>query len=159
MEGWVRIRIAGQTDWKRLWIVISAADPLSGSGDNLPSGNPRKKRMSSLFGREPSPSRVDLPSKPLVTAFVSPKPKDRKKPLLTMDAVTQAFTVFPGPELISRSTLIKVEGMFGDEEVLAGMRGREGWLLMMPDIGPNVEQAKEMLKWVLGENFQWTMLI
>ncbi|KAG6888430.1 hypothetical protein C0992_008510 [Termitomyces sp. T32_za158] len=160
LEGWVRVRIAGQTDWKRMWMVISAGaessqqdrlGPNEGGIGGVPTPNaslPKKKRISNLFVRD---NVHILPSKPLVSMYTSQRPKDRKKALLSFKNVTQAFAVYPErPELISRSTLIKVEGTFGDEEMAGTMRDREGWLLVMPDSEAGVGQAEEMLKWVIA---------
>lgn len=145
MEGWVRIRVAGQTDWKRMWMVVSAA---AQSEVPTPYGDGRKKRMSSLFSREQS---EDLPPRPVLSLYVSSKPKDKKKALLTLKDLTQAFAVYPErPELISRSTLMKLEGLLGDEETAGGMRGREGWLLVMPELEAGNTQPSEMLKWLVG---------
>jgi len=72
MEGWVRIRIAGQVDWKRMWMVVSVGGhPYDGSSvssvDHRP-GSPttprRKKRISDLFVKERSPTRAAPPAKP-----------------------------------------------------------------------------------------------
>lgn len=162
MEGWVRIRVAGQTDWKRLWMVISAA-----GGHHLQDGSsmssaeggprpvspnaPRRKRISQIFMRDHSPPQSNLPAKPLIHFFQSPKPRDRKKAVLTMREVTQAFAVYPErPELISRSTLMKLEGYLGDEEIAANMRLREGWLLIMPELEGTNTRASEMLKFLIG---------
>ncbi|KAF9223773.1 hypothetical protein BS17DRAFT_117890 [Gyrodon lividus] len=157
MEGWVRIRVAGQTDWKRMWMAVSAGsqhtpDPAGPSyGDGAHSGPPnapRKKRMSNLFSRE---HNEDLPLRPLLSLYASPKPKDKKKALLTLKDLTQAFAVYPErPELIDRSTLMKLEGLLGDEETAGGMRGREGWLLVMPELEAGNTQASEMLKWLVA---------
>ena len=153
MEGWVRIRVAGQTDWKRMWMVVSAAaSPSEAPGpsyaDAGSSNMARKKRMSSLFSRE---QFEDLPPRPLLSLYVSSKPKDKKKPLLTLRDVSQAFAVYPErPQLINRSTLMKLEGLLGDEETAGGMRGREGWLLVMPELEAGNTQASEMLKWLVG---------
>ncbi|KAF9052500.1 hypothetical protein BDZ89DRAFT_1125915 [Hymenopellis radicata] len=156
MEGWARVRIAGQTDWKRVWMVVSATyepetpmTPNSSIGAT-PTHGIKKKRMSALFARDASPTRVG-PSKANVSMFLSQKPKDRKKVLLTMTDVTQAFAVYPErPELISKSTLIKIEGRIGTEDIAAGMRGREGWILIMPELEGGLSQAAEMLKWVVA---------
>jgi CCR4-NOT transcriptional complex subunit CAF120 len=87
--------------------------------------------------------------------YTGMKPKEKKKPLLTMTNVSQAFAVYPErPELIPRSTLIKVEGTFGDEELAMTMKSREGWILIMPSmeqLNPNNTQSGEMLKWVIGK--------
>ena len=112
LEGWVRIRIAGQTDWKKLWMVISAGNG-SAQGDRGSitsighdrSDSPtmmRKRRMSNIFSREKAPAS-NLPARPMIQVFASSKPKDKKKPLLTMRSVSQAFAVYPErPELIRK---------------------------------------------------------
>jgi CCR4-NOT transcriptional complex subunit CAF120 len=83
--------------------------------------------------------------------FLSQKPKDKKKAVLTLSNVTQVFAVYPErPELINHSTLMKVEGLLGDEDTAGAMRSREGWLLVMPAIEAGRNQAEEMLKWVIG---------
>lgn len=134
----------------------------------------RKRRISNLFGTSsraedsshsrPSSSRPssshnnphsphDLPTKPALLFYASPKPKDRKKALLSVSDVSQAFAVYPErPELINRSTLVKVEGTIGDEEMGGGMRSREGWVLVMPEFEPGGAQASEMLRWITGES-------
>ncbi|KZT29755.1 hypothetical protein NEOLEDRAFT_1144853 [Neolentinus lepideus HHB14362 ss-1] len=154
MEGWVRIRVAGQTDWKRLWMVVTAGTG-SGRAPDTPSGEgrpespnaPRKKRMSSLFSREHSPQQ----EVPIISLHNSPKPRDKKRPALTMQAVSQAFAVYPErPDLISRSTLIKLEGTVGEEEMAGSMRNRQAWLLVMPELEGGNVQAAEMLKWLIA---------
>ena len=68
-----------------------------------------------------------------------------------MTGVFQAFAVYPErPELISRSTLMKLEGVFGDEDMAGGMKLKEGWLMVLPEFeGQNI-RASEMLKWLIG---------
>ncbi|KAF8632220.1 hypothetical protein AX15_001978 [Amanita polypyramis BW_CC] len=169
MEGWVRIRISGQTDWKRLWMVVCAgADrerPTSAGGLDISQGIPKRRRMSSLFSRDHS-SSLASPTRPLIALYLSQKSKDRKKALLTMQNVTQAFAVYPErPELISKSTLIKVEGLFADEELAKEMRNREGWIMVLPDLEGGQNQVGEMLKWIIalhdafglyGRPYGWT---
>ena len=153
MEGWARIRIAGQTDWKRVWMVVSASvDGAEASATTLaPNPTLKKKRMSNLFSRDQTAHQPTGPTKASISMYSSPKPKDRRRALLTVTDITQVFSVYPErPELISRSTLIKVEGLLGDEEIAAGMRSREGWLLVMPELDPTGGQAAEMLKWIVG---------
>nr|VWO94771.1 Sensor histidine kinase RcsC (EC [Ganoderma boninense] len=161
LEGWVRIRIAGQTDWKRMWMVISAGSGTAGHPDHASitsQGNerpespnaPRRRRMSNLFSREKTPVS-NLPAQALIQAFTSPKPRDRKKALLTMHTVSQAFAVYPErPELISRSTLMKLEGKLGEEEVAGILKGREAWLLVMPELEGANTRASEMLRWLIA---------
>ncbi|KAH6909140.1 hypothetical protein BKA70DRAFT_1222038 [Coprinopsis sp. MPI-PUGE-AT-0042] len=164
LEGWARVRIAGQTDWKRVWVSVcqggeggaemSRTESRLGPSPSPGQEQPKKRRMSNLFSREHSPPRSNLPAASTIFMYAGQKPKERKKPLLTMTAVTQAFAVYPErPELISRSALIKVEGLLGSEELAAGMRGREGWILLMPELEgapPNGNLSKEMLKWLIG---------
>jgi CCR4-NOT transcriptional complex subunit CAF120 len=149
MEGWVRIRLAGQTDWKRLWMVCTAgaADNASMKSSQSP-GAPRKKRLS-IFGS----SKEKEPARSMLALFPSQKPKDRKRPVLSVTAVKQAFAVYPErPELISRSTLMKLEGVIGEDDAAASMKGREGWVLVMPELEGGNTQASEMLKWLIGES-------
>ena len=134
-------------------VVQAGADgerPASTNFDNTP-GVLRKRRVSDLFSRDNSPSHAG-PARPVVAFYVSQKPKDRKKPLLTLQSVTQAFAVYPErPELINRSTLIKVEGQFANEDLAKEMVNREGWILIMPDLEGGNNQVGEMLKWIIGE--------
>lgn len=170
LEGWVRIRIAGQTNWKRLWMCVSAGATINAarSSTDLASisskspqtpvrhssyVSPKKYRISSFFSRE---KLSDLPERPIIALYAAPRGKDKKKPLLTFDAVTQAFAVYPErPKLISSSTLIKLEGTYGDEEICASMKLREGWLLLMPDLEGARSVSGEMLKWLIGERVLW----
>ncbi|KAI0685511.1 hypothetical protein BC835DRAFT_1421155 [Cytidiella melzeri] len=157
LEGWVRIRVAGQTDWKRLWMVVAAGSNLSESGsiasaDHGPS-TLKKKRISSIFSgsRDDPPLSRGTPTKPIIQLFQSNKPKDKKKSMLVVREVRQAFAVYPErPEFISRSTLFKLEGLLGDEELAATFKGREGWLLVMPELEGINTRASEMLKWLTG---------
>ncbi|KAF5391519.1 hypothetical protein D9757_002450 [Collybiopsis confluens] len=184
LEGYVRIRVAGQTDWKLVWMVVSAAASDTGNGGHDTGATDElgrvvsnghngagftkgKKRMSSLFSRDSSQSHdangnAGGPTKPMVAMYTSPKPKDKKKPLMVLNSVSQVFGVYPErPELISRSTLFKVEGTFSADPAhsnttpkegdLAGnMRGREGWVLVMPQLEGGLSQAAEMLKWIIA---------
>jgi len=155
MEGWVMIRIAGQTDWKRVWLVVQEGSGVEGDGAG-PAGagvqaTKKRNRMSNVFSRETNASNP-LPAKSMISMFTSSKPKDLKKPLLTVYGITQAFGVYPErPELINRSTLLKVEGTFGNDEMAAAFKMREGWVLIMPELANNVGQAAEMLRWVVGK--------
>jgi len=169
LEGWVRVRISGQTGWKRLWMCVSAgaitnatrsSTDVASTGSKSPeipghvSRNsthiaPKKNRISGLFSRE-KPS--DLPERASISLYAAPRGKEKKKPLLTLEALTQAFAVYPErPKLISSSTLIKLEGKYGDEAMCANMRRREGWMLVMPDLEGARSVSGEMLKWLIGE--------
>ncbi|KAE9405152.1 hypothetical protein BT96DRAFT_359190 [Gymnopus androsaceus JB14] len=205
LEGWVRIRIASQTEWKLVWMVVKGAtgtgagtDELGRVQSNTPSLSKdpaqKKKRISSFFGAgnghgQPS-SIVEPPSGPMVSFYTSPpqglypssgaptassklrlnrKNASNTNPLLTLPIISQVFAVYPErPELISRSTLFKIEGCFGDEEGAGSMRRREGWVLVMPQVeqggatsqsqasapnstgGAGLSPAAEMLKWIIA---------
>jgi CCR4-NOT transcriptional complex subunit CAF120 len=112
-----------------------------------------KKRIS-IFGRDNDPpADSGVAAKPKVSLFISPKPKDRKKAFLTMSRLTQTFAVYPErPELIERSTLMKLEGHMGDEQAAGSVRGREAWWLVMPDLEAGSNQGVELLKWVIGQS-------
>jgi CCR4-NOT transcriptional complex subunit CAF120 len=153
MEGWVRVRLAGQTDWKRLWMVVSRGQDHPTTPTSDAHSVSSKKRISIFFSRDNQPTS-SLPFKSLIVLYSSSKLKDRKKPLLTMSDVTQAFAVYPErPELINRSTLVKLEGLIGEEEVAHAMKGREGWLLVMPDLEDRTATTTEMLRWIVGGYF------
>jgi CCR4-NOT transcriptional complex subunit CAF120 len=163
-EGWVRIRIAGQTDWKHLWMAVISATPDAPGGPPRPGSPPepqqqhQKRRISSLFGSRDNSQSQSPSSTPLVAFYLSPKPKDRRKPFLTLRNVTQAFAVYPErPELINKSTLMKIEGFIGDEEIALGMRKREGWILVMPELEAGVPQANETIRWLIGATVPYSL--
>lgn len=162
LEGWVKVRVAGQTEWKRVWAIVSArAGSGSGSETDARSVSPtntlqKRNRMSSLFGsstRSASPPQPPVSAPASIALYLSTKPKDRKIPILTVTDVTQAFSVYPDRvELINLSTLIKIEGKLGDQDYADGMKGREGWMFMMPEVeGENISPPIEMLKWAIGQ--------
>ncbi|KAH7341572.1 hypothetical protein B0J17DRAFT_765613 [Rhizoctonia solani] len=182
LEGWARVRVAGQTDWKRLWVVISAGSSGYPSGTQVghqstlsltrtlsqgsPSTNtPKKGRLSGLFTRsshQHTPSNVSnngdyspiAPSGdiPYMHFFTGAKPKERKIPVLTVSSVTQAFAVYPErPDLITRSTLVKIEGRLGREEGAGAIKGTEAWVLIMPEVESGQPAGpRKMLEWVVG---------
>lgn len=157
LEGWVRVRLAGQVDWKKVWMVVSPGSVVHDDAASITNGrpvsptSPRKNRMSALFTRSSSPPPSAQQGPPTIALYASQKPKDRKRAFLTFRSVTQAFAVYPErPELISRSTLMKLEGVMGEEEGAGGMRGREGWMLVMPELEGHNTQSTEMLKWVVA---------
>ena len=45
---------------------------------------------------------------------------------------------------------MKIEGTIGDEEVAIGMRKREAWILVMPELETGVPQANETIRWLIG---------
>jgi CCR4-NOT transcriptional complex subunit CAF120 len=80
------------------------------------------------------------------------KAKERKVPVLTMREVTQAFAVYPEkPELIDKSTIIKLEGLMGGEALAGTMKNREAWMFVMPEQTGENTHTGEMLRWITGE--------
>lgn len=134
---------------------------VANAGQNDGGGGPenaQKNRLSALFGRashehhgKESASVEYRP--PSIVFYTSQRPRDQKRVLLTFTNVSQVFAVYPErPELISRSTLIKMEGYIGEEELAGEWRKREGWVLMMPEAEPGKMGSLEMLKWLVGES-------
>jgi CCR4-NOT transcriptional complex subunit CAF120 len=126
---------------------------MSVSSGQAPDSQPQPthgKRRISFFGRDDHQPQQQSKSS-VVAFYLSPKPKDRKKAFLTLQGVTQAFAVYPErPELINKSTLMKIEGKIGREDAAMNMRGREGWVLVMPELEPGVPQANETIRWLIG---------
>src|SRR6266576_5820496 len=77
-EGWVRIRIAGQTDWKHLWMVVTSGPTQEASGGppqaGTPPDPPQHKRRISFFGRDNHQTQP-LSAETLIAFYLSPKPK------------------------------------------------------------------------------------
>ena len=149
-EGRVRIRIAGEIDWKHFWMVVTSGpsqEASRGPPQPTPPGPPQHNRPKSFFGRD-----NDQPStKPLITFHLSPGLEDEKQSSHILRDVTQAFAVYPErPELIYKSTLMKIEGTIGNEEVAMDMRKREGWILIMPELETGVSQVDETIRWLIG---------
>jgi CCR4-NOT transcriptional complex subunit CAF120 len=158
MEGWVQIRLAGQTDWKRYYMVVSAGQESSELARSpsiisvSPTAPRHNKRISNLFQRDSHTTAGGLlPRHPLLELFHGNKAKDKRIPVLTMREVTQAFSVYPErPEMINVSTLLKLEGLLGDESAAGGMKSRAAWMMVMPETEGR-SPSGEMLKWVMGE--------
>lgn len=85
--------------------------------------------------------------------FTGAKPKERKLPVLSVSSVSQAFAVYPErPDLITRSTLVKIEGRLGREEGAGAIKGTEAWVLIMPEVESGQSAGpRKMLEWVVGE--------
>ena len=98
-------------------------------------------------GRDPRGIPNDFPGRANISFYNSPHRK--KNLVLKVRTVTQAFAVYPGrPNLISNSTLIKLEGTFSNEGISVDMERCEGWMLLMPD--SEGAGSEEMLRWLIG---------
>ena len=161
MEGEVKVRRIGHTEWKSYWAVVTVGQnsPMGGSRDSIDSHNlptppsmGRRNRISSLFTNRPSSPSPTTTTSPSIALYTSDKPKDRKKPIIVMSDVRQAFAVYPERvELINASTLIKVVGTVRLQDATQGMKGIDGWLLLMPHYPKEVAPPMEMIKWIVGE--------
>ena len=117
------------------------------------------KRRIPFFGRDNNQAQPPS-AEPCITFYLSPKSKDRKRPLLTLRDVTQAYAIYPErPELINKSTLMKIEGTYRDEEVAMAIRKREGYIFTMfeletgvitPELETGVPRANETIRWLIG---------
>jgi CCR4-NOT transcriptional complex subunit CAF120 len=160
MEGEVKVRLVGQTEWKSYWAVVTAApySPLTSSRDSMDSRNVatsstlgRRSRMSSLFSSKPPSPPPATSTLPSIAFYASEKPKDRKKPVIILSGIRQAFAVYPERvELINVSTLIKVTGTIRMQDATQGTKGVDGWLLLMPHHSKEVAPPVEMTKWIVG---------
>ncbi|KAH7097361.1 hypothetical protein BKA62DRAFT_451650 [Auriculariales sp. MPI-PUGE-AT-0066] len=154
LEGWAKVRVAGQTDWRRLWMVVTAG--YTADRPSSPLAPPKKNRMSALFARSSSPPPPDAEHlRPTIVFFAGNKGRERKQQILSMTSVSQVFAVYPErPEMIPLSTLMKLEGILGSEDHAMGMKGREAWLLIMPESPDSAStssvSALEMLKWIVA---------
>ena len=111
---------------------------------------PKKRCISGLFSRD----RLSvLPEQANISFYIGPQGKERKTPLLTFGAVTQAFAVYPERQyLVDVSTLIKLEGTYGEEDICGNMKRCEGWMLLMPDLEGADSASGEVVKWLIGEH-------
>ena len=106
------------------------------------------------LGPSPRDESNGLPRRASIYLCDTPRREDRRKPLLTFEAVTQAFAVYPERPNLGDSTLIKLEGTYGNEDMCAKMKRREGWMLLMPDlVGAG---SREMLRWLIGERIPFS---
>ena len=160
MEGWVWARLPGQTDWKKLWMVVCRSQgQMAVSSSNNDSANPFAVQGTSRIRSWISRSSTSLnPVKSLLAFYTAPKgsefnfsPKEKLEPTFTMSGVTQAYAVFPDQlDLVKFSTLMKLWGSYGNDGLKHSHTGREGWLMIMPMAEPRRDRISELLKWLVG---------
>ncbi|KAL7423905.1 hypothetical protein Q5752_001490 [Cryptotrichosporon argae] len=139
LEGWVRVRVMGGTDWKRLWAVVSTPE----TDKERNKEDDKKQRRRSFFGigdkDAKAPETVQEPNTgvPMAAFYTEPRTAKNKTiaPVLTITGLTQAYAVFPERlEVVSNSNLFKVVGRIGGDLVTIEGRLRDsGWALIMPD--------------------------
>ncbi len=167
MEGWVKARFMGSTEWKKVWMVLTDHKPDEsefGAKKKFwkigTSGGDRSSILSvNSVSTAPSNDGKDLPpppgsnGAPGVASFFENK-KD-KKPFATLIYAAHAFAVYPSrPELVEGSSLFKIEGVFPSSTVLSAThRPRStGWVMLMPELetaGSKGANA-EMMKWLIA---------
>ena len=169
LEGWVKARFMGSTEWKRSWLVLC----------DKPEEAETKSKFWKLGGAGSRSSVMSLTGTPQLGSpdssgptldQVEPPPgsngargiglfyenKKSKTPFAALLFVGHAFAVYPSrPELVEGSSLFKVEGALPMSQVLSGTnRVRQtGWVMLMPDLegGSNKGANAEMMKWVIGK--------
>ncbi|GAA5858489.1 hypothetical protein JCM8547_007329 [Rhodosporidiobolus lusitaniae] len=174
-EGWIKARLPGDTEWRRVWVVVQrgSAVPTRSSlvgGSTSPSAqqDDKRNRRSSLlsFGKKNKQEKHedividDVPGDGAVStvAFWAHKPTGGKKgsepPLCIAQHIFYVAAIFPEAEaLIENSTLFKLEGTFLNPA--DGYRGgwgvggrgeKQGFALLMLEEGG----AMDMLHWIVG---------
>ncbi len=155
MEGWAQVRIAGQPEWKRVWMVLSSASQEGAAAPKFkdPTRGISKRGISSeQFGG--NRSEIRKPIRSSIAFYTTRRGKPQRQAWLTLYNITQAFAVSPERvEMVDESTLIKVEGFMSEEEGAGISRGREGWVLIMPEIknAGGKKRVLEMIKWIVGQ--------
>ena len=89
LEGWVRVRVMGGTDWKRLWVVLSQPGVEENREDD------KKGRRRSFFGKNeklPEPIQEPNTGTSMASFYVEPRTAKNRTSVavLTMTNVSQA---------------------------------------------------------------------
>ncbi|PWN37882.1 uncharacterized protein FA14DRAFT_187932 [Meira miltonrushii] len=163
MEGWVKARFMGSTEWRKCWLVLSDRGA-EGAGQG-PAQNDHKSETASvtsnrnsfwsklkagdrgsLIGSPSAPALsdtgikdIDVPpgsnGAPGLACFY--ETKKSKKPFATMAYASQTFAVYPSrPELVEGSSLFKVEGAFPLSGFVSATNKirQSGWVMIMPEL-------------------------
>lgn len=93
LEGWVRVRVMGGTDWKRLWAVLHQPGMEESKEDE------KKARRRSFFGKvdkESVPIQEPNTGVSMASFYLEPRtPKNKTMPaVLTITNITQAYVLF-----------------------------------------------------------------
>lgn len=179
MEGYVKARFMGTTEWKKCWLVLTDkgaegaavttdanADTASVTSQRSSFWSKLRGDRSSIMGSSSTPSladtglsRVEVPpgsnGAPGLACFY--ESKKHKKPFATLAYAAHAFAVYPSrPELVEGSSLFKVEGSFPLSTTMSATnRNRQtGWVMIMPELDGNTSKGAnaEMMKWCIGES-------
>lgn len=157
-EGWLMVRLPGDTEWTRVWSTIAEAEPSSGGGppSSTQSKDGKRPKRTSLFGlggfggnRQSAFINAQAEGDNDPCLIFSPK-KGSKKTLGVMSAVRFVAAIYPESKaLIDSSTMFKIEGRFqphGPDGRPAEQPAAEGFVLATPGEGT----ISDMLGWLLG---------
>ncbi|KAH9813558.1 hypothetical protein DFH28DRAFT_929582 [Melampsora americana] len=159
-EGWLMVRLPGDTEWTRVWCTIIGGDSTgTASSGSMSHKDGKRPKRNSIFGLggfggnrlssiSPQPGlSPDNDHEPLL--IFSPK-KGAKKVLGTMSAVPFIAAMYPESKaLIDSSTMFKIEGKFhahGPDGRPIDQAGVEGFVLATPGEGT----VADMLGWLLS---------
>lgn len=146
VEGWAMVCIAGRREWKKVWMVVGRGDER-----RLRRTLSRKHRHGPKRSNESVASQEPSATAPLVKLCASPDAKDKASPLLTLSNITQAFAVYnERPELVDSGTGMTIEGLIGEEPLAQTMKGREGWLMVIPEVTEKLSRNELIVMWLMG---------
>lgn len=79
---------------------------------------------------------------------------------MSVSNVSQAFAVYPErPDLVTQNTMIKIEGLLGEEGGAEPYNGAEAWLQVLLEVGADQATGlRKILEWLVGEYFEVTIL-
>ncbi|KAI9308558.1 hypothetical protein BJ944DRAFT_227643 [Cunninghamella echinulata] len=85
MEGYIQVRLPGETGWQKYWAIVSD-----------------RRDEKTLFGKKKVPTQAQL---------VFYENKKQKQPIFTITNIVNTYTLYPeSPQLIDIATILKVEG-------------------------------------------------
>lgn len=101
-EGWLKARLPGDTEWRRVWTVVTKG--VSASSESIVSTK-KTKRMSMLFGKKAPETPVieDLPGEgtlATVAFYTSNKLAKKEQPLCILQHCESAFARGPAGSLL-----------------------------------------------------------
>ncbi|CAO3617496.1 unnamed protein product [Cunninghamella echinulata] len=85
MEGYIQVRLPGETGWQKYWAIVSD-----------------RRDEKTLFGKKKVPTQAQL---------VFYENKKQKQPIFTITNIVNTYTLYPeSPQLIDIATILKIEG-------------------------------------------------
>ncbi|CAO1619269.1 unnamed protein product [Jaminaea pallidilutea] len=182
MEGWVKARFMGSTEWRKCWLVLSrdkgeVTSPGGGSmgrrlWNKLGGAGDRSSIMSITSNDSKNPTSPTTPGRSnsisgTLSNDMEPPPgsngapgiaqfyasKKDKRPFANMLYASHAFAVYPSrPELVEGSSLFKVEGAFPNTQTTSATNRVRQTGWVM--IMPELEQSSTGAN---AEMMKWTI--